>query len=151
VRFHVGTKDWTTVRGLKVTTPLRTLEDLDFPDRLTDEALAKRLVHPRDVHRTPTRSGLERAMERLVKAAGLPQPLINHRLGPYLLDFYWPEHRLVVETDGRTHDHGAGKQRDAVRDGYLRGRGIRTRRFDSREVTSRPLRVVATLTRELQT
>jgi hypothetical protein len=82
------------MHGLKVTSPLQTLRDLGFPDRLVDEALARNLVHPRDLHRTPTRSELERKMERLLRAAGRPQPLINHRVGP----------------DGRTHGWAGGEE-----------------------------------------
>jgi very-short-patch-repair endonuclease len=142
VRFHERQQvEWRQIHGLKVTTPLQTLTDLGFPERLVDEALAKHLVHPRDLQRTPTRSGAERAMERLLRAAGLPQPLINHRLGPYLLDFYWPEQRLAVEIDGRTHEHDAARNRDARRDAYLRDRGVRTERFKPAELAQRPLKV----------
>jgi hypothetical protein len=61
VRFHeIKHLEWTTVKGLRVTTPLQTLRDLGFPDRPTDEALAKRLVRPHEIDRPPTRSHLER-------------------------------------------------------------------------------------------
>ena len=46
---------------------------------------------------------------KLVRSAGLPDPLSNHELevpdhGREEVDFYWPAHRLVVETDGwETH------------------------------------------------
>jgi hypothetical protein len=152
VRFHERRQiEWTTVRGLKVTTALQTLGDLGFPDRPTDEALARRLVTPDEIERPPTRSHLEREFLRLITRAGLPQPLVNHRLGPDLVDFYWPEQRLVVETDGATHRHGSARRRDRERDRDLGARGVEVRRFDSREVTGRPFRVVATLTRDLQT
>jgi hypothetical protein len=36
----------------------------------------------------------------LVRAAGLPDPLVNARVGRYEVDFLWPEERLVVEVDG---------------------------------------------------
>jgi very-short-patch-repair endonuclease len=153
VRFHETNAEpaWGWVRGMRVTTALQTLRDLDFPDRLTDEALARNLVHPSQIHRTPTRSELERTLERLLTAAGLPQPLINHRVGPYLLDFYWPEHRFAVEVDGRTHGWAGARKRDEARDRFLREKGVGVKRITTAELEHRPLRVVATLTRHLQT
>jgi very-short-patch-repair endonuclease len=32
---------------------------------------------------------------------GLPAPMSQVWIGPYRVDFYWPEHRLVLEADGR--------------------------------------------------
>jgi very-short-patch-repair endonuclease len=152
VRFHEVTHaEWSVVEGLRVTSPLRTLRDLGFPDRPTDEALAKRLVRPSDIDRPPTRSHLERTFLSLVKSAGLPQPLVNHRLGPYLVDFYWPEHHLVVETDGATHRHKRAQTKDAERDAALKQRGVRVMRFETAEVSRAPMRVVATLTSRLVT
>ncbi len=56
----------------------------------------------------PTRSELERAFLRAVLKAGLPPPEVNRRVGPYVVDFAWPERRVVVETDGeRFHGHHA--------------------------------------------
>jgi hypothetical protein len=37
---------------------------------------------------------------RLLRAAGLPAPQTNVRVGGYEVDFYWPRARLVVELDG---------------------------------------------------
>ena len=78
----------TTVRGLPVTAPLRTLADL-APDMsaeafeaLCAEALVRRLVTARDLDAlapdaAPTRSELERRFRRLVRDAGLPPPEVN--------------------------------------------------------------------------
>jgi very-short-patch-repair endonuclease len=30
----------------------------------------------------------------------LPEPKVDHRIGPYLVDFARPDHKVVVETDG---------------------------------------------------
>ena len=106
---------------------------------------------PHEIDRPPTRSHLEREFLRLITQAGLPQPLVNHRFGPYLLDFYWPEQRLIVETDGATHHHNRARRRDRQRDEALRRDGMKVVRFDTDEVTHRPLRLVASLTNELRT
>lgn len=50
-----------------------------------------------------TRSGLEERFLAVCSAEGVPRPLVNERLGPYEVDFLWPDERLVVETDGRRH------------------------------------------------
>jgi len=137
------------VRGFPVTAPLRTLQDLGFPDRPTREALARRLVRPEDLPRdaaAPTRSTLERRMLGLVRAAGLPEPMVNHRVGPYVVDFAWPEHGVLVETDGwATHGYRAAFERDRARDAHLTTLGHLVLRFTWRQVAEDPLRVAATI------
>jgi hypothetical protein len=39
-------------------------------------------------------------MLRLIRAAELPAPRVNARLGGYEVDFLWREEQLVVEVDG---------------------------------------------------
>ena len=34
----------------------------------------------------------------------IPDPVTDHPLGRYIADFYWPDHGLIVETDGRIRD-----------------------------------------------
>lgn len=48
-------------------------------------------------------------------------------VGPYFLDFYFPEASLCVETDGEQHLDR--EVRDARRDEYLRTVGIKTIRI----------------------
>ncbi len=71
-------------------------------------------------------------LPRLV-ARGLPRPSSNQplRLGgeTLVVDFLWPEQRLVVETDGReTHETPAAFQRDRRRDQNLLAHGYRVAR-----------------------
>jgi very-short-patch-repair endonuclease len=35
----------------------------------------------------------------------------QHAIGPYIVDFYCPLHRLVVELDGRSHDDRGAEDR----------------------------------------
>jgi len=44
----------------------------------------------------------------------------QHPIGPYTADFYAAEIELVIELDGSMHE----ATRDAVRDAYMRSRGI---------------------------
>src|SRR5579859_3352090 len=56
----------------------------------------------------------------------------QHPLGPYVLDFFSEEHKLVVEVDGGQHaDHA---ERDVVRDAWLNANGCHVLRFWNNEV-----------------
>lgn len=55
-------------------------------------------------------------------------------LGRYIVDFYCPAARLVVELDGSQHFESEHAQADQVRDQYLAGLGLRVLRFDNRQV-----------------
>ena len=56
----------------------------------------------------------------------------QHPLGPYIVDFYCAEHRLVVEVDGPIHE--GQKERDALRAEYLEMYGYRVLRFMNEDV-----------------
>jgi very-short-patch-repair endonuclease len=55
-------------------------------------------------------------------------------VGGYIVDFYAPKASLVVEVDGSQHQEGGQARRDAERDRFLAGLGLRVLRFDSRQV-----------------
>ena len=64
-------------------------------------------------------------------------------IGPYRVDFLWPDLNLVVETDGRTaHDGFIAFREDRVRDRALKAAGLDVLRFTGAEV-SRERRTVA--------
>lgn len=52
----------------------------------------------------------------------------------FVVDFYAPRVKLVVEIDGSQHFVPAGALQDTQRDTILRGFGLRVLRFDSAEV-----------------
>jgi very-short-patch-repair endonuclease len=58
----------------------------------------------------------------------------QHPFGPFILDFYCPAARLVIEIDG--HLHGADDQsaRDERRDLYLRAKGLEVMRISAADV-----------------
>ncbi len=56
----------------------------------------------------------------------------QHPLGPYIVDFYCAEHRLVIEVDGPIHERQ--KERDALRTEYLEAYGYRVLRFTNEDV-----------------
>ncbi|HET9094103.1 MAG TPA: type IV toxin-antitoxin system AbiEi family antitoxin domain-containing protein [Solirubrobacteraceae bacterium] len=164
-------RDIRTVRGLRVTSPARTALDLaprvseheltrlvnDLRHRTGLGVRELRDVtrrNPRhrghralvrligEAQREPTRSELENAFLRLCRRHGLPTPRINVHVGGERVDAHFPEHRLIVELDGRevTHaeDWRPAFERDRARvvDIMLRT-GLPTIRFTWDQVTRR--------------
>jgi hypothetical protein len=119
----------TTLEGLPITTPARTLLDLAAGglrgrhlEAAVDAAERQRLLDFADLHEllarypgrpgTPalkavlaryrggdTRSLLEEIVAELCDEHGLPRPLENCVIEGKVRDFYWPHARLVVEAD----------------------------------------------------
>ena len=55
-------------------------------------------------------------------------------IGEYIVDFYAPKTKLVVEIDGFQHMQGEQVAKDKCRDDHLAEKGIKVLRFNSREV-----------------
>ena len=55
----------------------------------------------------------------------------QHPFGPFIVDFYCPAVKLVVEVDGNSHDMGTRPAQDAARDRWLAERGLRLLRFNA--------------------
>jgi len=55
-------------------------------------------------------------------------------IGQYIVDFFAPRAKLVVEVDGSQHMEEDHIQRDKDRDEYLKGLGLKVLRFNSRVV-----------------
>ena len=152
--------------GLPVTTPSRTIIDLTDDDFTATEV--RRLCHradhlnlldvgalqpppgrrskPLDAALNSLRDGgpqiprslAEQAFLEIVDDLGLPPPLVNEPLGPYIPDFRWPHLRLIVEIDGRSHLTPAQHADDCERDARnLVEREHRTLRFTRLQVVSR--------------
>ncbi|MDX8394954.1 MAG: DUF559 domain-containing protein [Mariprofundaceae bacterium] len=52
-------------------------------------------------------------------------------IGSYIVDFYAPQVKLVVEIDGGQHFDQKNKRNDQVRDIFLQGQGLHILRFDN--------------------
>ena len=135
-------------RGISITDVRRTLEDLD-DERITREALVRGLIRPDETHVAPTRSNVELRMLKLIREAGLPEPLVNHSLGPYKPDFQWPEKRVVLEVDTyATHGDRATFEADRERDAWFAAEGHTVLRVTDSQVGVRAVaRLAATLSR----
>ncbi len=55
-------------------------------------------------------------------------------IGGYIVDFYAPAARLVVEVDGSQHQDNIHAQNDVHRDESLKGQGLRVLRFTNLQV-----------------
>lgn len=55
----------------------------------------------------------------------------QYPIGPYFVDFAWPDFGIVIECDGKGfHD----AERDAKRDAHIKTLGFRVRRFTGRQI-----------------
>jgi very-short-patch-repair endonuclease len=97
---------------------------------------------------TRTDSDLERRFLRLAKRARMPVPQTQAEIDGMRLDFYWPELRLVVETDGLTYHRTPAQQAaDRKRDQVLTAAGLRCVRFPNQQIREDPDDVVEILCR----
>ena len=54
--------------------------------------------------------------------------------GNYIVDFYCPKAKLIIEIDGSQHFKAAHRARDQNRDRYLLSEGLAVIRFDNLQV-----------------
>ncbi len=64
----------------------------------------------------------------------------QHSVGQFIVDFYCPRSKLVVEVDGEIHEQQI--ERDAARTVYLQARGLRVLRFSNAQVFDETERVL---------
>ena len=93
-----------------------------------------------------TRSQLERAFIPIALRAGLPRPLTNQVVKGFEVDFYWPDRKLIVETDGLTYHRTAQQQAaDLKRDQILTAARYKRFRFSHGQINFEPDHVEAIL------
>jgi len=161
--------------GIPVTSAARTLVDLasvidrrallaavteaDKLDLVVPQQLSRHLEHHRGRRGVATlrellerdsyvltESELERRFLALARSIGMPLPRTGVRLNGFVVDFFWPDLRLVVETDGlRYHRTAAQQARDRRRDHAHAAAGLTTLRFTHAQVRYEPAAVRNTL------
>lgn len=171
--LHQGdlTDDTWHRRGLVMTSPARLMLDLaatqprPVVERAYNQAQVLRLITPGQVasrmdgwhgrrgvtvlrsfldDRGATRSELEDAFRRLVRAAGLPEPEFNQWIDGVLVDAVWRTERVVVELDSRAfHGHDRAFEADREKNNRLILRRWTPLRFTYPRITREPLAVVA--------
>jgi very-short-patch-repair endonuclease len=171
----MGNEDVGLCKGIPVTSPAQTIIDLSARhdrmtvERMIDEADRLDLITPPklraalDGHRGErgvarlrtwldrrtfrlTRSRLERLFLPMAKDVGLPVPEAKVWVNGFEVDFFWPELRLVVETDSLRHHRTPAEQaRDHLRDQAHAAAGFTTLRFTHEQVRYEPEHVRAVL------
>ncbi len=66
----------------------------------------------------------------------------QHSIGGYIVDFYCPKKKLVIELDGSQHLKKENKKDDNVRTKFLDGLDIKVLRFKKSEVSTETEKVV---------
>ena len=99
-----------------------------------------------DDSRPPSMNEIEQRFFDLCRTAGLPLPQTQVPVGPYVVDFLWPEHRVVVETDGaKVHRTRRAFETDKVKAADLAVYGLTLIPVTWRRLTRRPHEIEATL------
>ncbi len=77
----------------------------------------------------------ERALWRRLRVKQLAEVQFYRQkpLGDYIVDFYAPKAKLVIEIDGSQHFEAQNAEKDKKRDEYLSSLGLMVLRFDSRQ------------------
>lgn len=73
----------------------------------------------------------------------------QHSIGPYIVDFYCPSERLIVELDGAVHADPARRDYDDERRQFLTEKGLTVLRFNNEDVFDQPDLVCAAIVRHL--
>lgn len=159
----------TRIEGIPVTRPGRTLRDLstvltvkdlnraaaraerkglidstDFPELVATHAgrpgaPVLRAALLGDGGAVLTRSEAEERLLALVLEHGLPRPEVNVRVVGLEVDFYWPDQKLVVESDGFGYHSSRGSfENDHQRDLKLEARGVTVLRVTWRQLVEDP-------------
>ena len=138
--------------GIPVTDPSRTLADLRrfLPKRQFAAALRQaeflRLPISPELEPDGTRSELEALFLRLCRRHRLPKPRVNTRIGSFVVDFVWPDARLVAELDGYgLHGGRQAFEADRARDVQLKLLGFEVVHFTWRQVVSAPSEIATAL------
>jgi len=156
-RARIPDEDIAEVRGLRTTTPTRTILDvarrqpmyallraLEQAERLRVDIDRPRLEACRhlakplelfDHYGACTRSDAEAMFLVLCEEHGVERPLANKGVAGREADFHWPRAKLVVEVDGyEFHGDRPAFRNDRRRGGLFRRAGYEVIRFDADQV-----------------
>lgn len=161
-RMRLHPDDRTAHKGIRVTTPERTLIDLaaalderqlaralreaqylqQFDARAMQAALARkpcRAVAALVADLVATESPLEDLLLVIIDRYRLPRPEMQYRILGHRLDFVWPAAKVVVETDGwESHSTRRSFQADRTLSNRLQLAGWTILRFTYADVNRRP-------------
>ena len=75
----------------------------------------------------------------------------QHSIGGYIVDFYCPSKKLVIEIDGPSHFTKESKEYDEVRTQFFQGLDIKVIRFKNLEIATETQKVVNKIKSKLTT
>ncbi len=58
----------------------------------------------------------------------------QHSIGAFIVDFYCPREKLIIELDGECHNNPVAENYDQKRSRYMNNKGCRVIRFENRRV-----------------
>jgi very-short-patch-repair endonuclease len=70
-------------------------------------------------------------------------------IGQYIVDFFAPSVKLIIEVDGSQHLENTHFQKDKSRDEFLAGLGLKVLRFNSRAVLTETNAVLETINQKI--
>lgn len=86
-----------------------------------------------------TQSEKEQHFLELIREHGLPEPRVNVLIEGELVDFVWPQAKVIVEVDGyQWHKTRTTFENDHRRDAKLTAAGYLVLRFTARQITDNP-------------
>lgn len=96
------------------------------------------------------RSQNEQALLKLIRAARLPEPELNAKIGRYTVDALWPELKLIVEVDSFPY-HGTrwSFESDRARDLELEAAGYTIIRITADQLHDQPLMILARIAQRI--
>ena len=69
-----------------------------------------------------------------------PLPVVFKRqsvIGKYIVDFYCPKYKLVIELDGSQHYEDENRQADSARDSFMHSQGLIVLRYSNADINQR--------------
>ncbi len=70
----------------------------------------------------------------------------QHSIEDYIVDFYCPSEKLIIELDGQVHQQNENSRNDIERDARLKQLGFTVLRFDNRTILKNIEEVLTTIT-----
>ncbi len=77
---------------------------------------------------------LENIFWRKIREGGRYKFRRQHSIGKYIVDFYCPALKLIIEIDGDSHAEESARKNDVQREEYFRKLGFRIIRYQNRDI-----------------
>jgi very-short-patch-repair endonuclease len=123
--------------------------ELDHHPGRRGHPLLQAVLDDHAIGTTATANDFEELFLAIVDRHRIPRPIVNRAHGRKRPDFRWPQHRVIVETDGKGHLADLLFESDRERDNDHAVAGWLTLRFTWKHLTTRETWVAETVKRAL--